>query len=113
VVSKDATKATCTCRRLPSGQAIYEFQFNTRPRLSDAFPSVIFTSDAVNLVVCAVLSPRRQNSDAMTSSDELTAASATVDNVLFIIRRVNTGHILAKAKPNYPEYRYSCVCRRR
>jgi len=105
VVSKDTTKATCWCRRLPSGQSIYQFQFNARPRVCDSVPSIILTSDGVNLVVCAAKSSMRQNSAMLTSTDELLTAVATADNVLFTIRRVNSGDIIAKAKPNYPEYR--------
>ena len=107
VVSKDTTTYTyrCTCRRLPSGQSVYEFLFSARPRVSDLFPSIILTSDGINLVVCAANSPKHQNSVAITSSDETIAASATVDNVLFTVRQVNTGDIVAKAKPNYADYR--------
>jgi len=92
------------CRRLASGQLIYEFEFTARPAL--AAPSVIFSSDRINLVVCAIKPSQRQPSTT-TASDESAAAPATAENVLFIIRRVDTGDIVAKAKPNYPEFRYS------
>ena len=105
VVSKDMTRTVCTCRRLPSGQSIYEFQFNVRPLVSDSVPSVIFSSDGVNLVVCGVNSSKHQHSGELTSSHDSATAAATGDDVLFIIRQLNTGNVVAKLKLNHPEYR--------
>ena len=94
VVSSDDAAAAmrAVCRCLPSGQPVYEFQFTARPALIG--DSVILSSDGVNLVVCAVKS---------TTADE----SATDDSVIFIVRRVVTGHVVTKARPNYPEFRYN------
>jgi len=92
VVSNEMMTAVCTCRRLPCGQSVYQFNFNAPPQLTDSVPSIIFTSDGVNLVTWTVKPP----------ADGVTPAS---DSVLFIVRRVNTGVIVAKTKPNYPEFR--------
>ena len=105
VVSTDAMNAVCTCRRLPSCQSVYQFQFITPPSLN-----VILTSDSLNLVVStSKLAKHQQYSSSVTSSDEVMPASATTDNELFIIRQVNAGNIVTKAKPTYPEYRYEAV----
>ena len=92
VSEENVTTVVCQCRRLPSGESIYQFEFIAY----FTHQSVILSADRTNLV-CAV----------RTSPDESTAESTSAaDCLLFTIRRVDTGHTVAKAKPNYPEFRY-------